>query len=148
MTRGAVAIYDWAKLHEQWELTTNVSLKAWCEAQHLNYTNASRKFTEIEREIEERHLQLAKRKLAKSAPLAADKVGDLLNSEDDNIALRASTAILDRVGLSPQSVTQNTQVNVQVNVPAMFSTNENEQELKSLLMGEQRPNAIIESSQS
>lgn len=134
MSRGAVAIHDWKTLHKQWEKTSNLTLREWCEANSISYTYASKQFTAIEREIEQHNLELARRKLAKTAPIAADAIGELLYSSDDNVKLRASMANLDRVGISPNAMA--TQVNVQVNLPSMFSNAENQSELKSLLQGE------------
>lgn len=142
MARGAVAIHDWKTLHKEWEKTTALTLREWCESQKLSYSYASKQFAAIEREIEEHQIALARRKLAKTAPQAADAIGELLYSNDDNVKLRASMANLDRVGISPNAVA--TQVNVQVNLPSMFSNAENQSELKSLLQGEQKPDDSIQ----
>lgn len=136
MGRGATAIHDWKALYKERQKATALTLREWCEANSISYTYASKQFNAIEREIEEEQIRQARRKLAKSAPIAADAISDLLYSEDDNVKLRASMANLDRVGLSPQGISQQAQVNVQVNLPSMFSSNENQSELKSLLQGE------------
>lgn len=139
MGRGAQPIHDWKTLHKERQKATGLTLREWCEANSVSYTYASKQFSAIEREIEEEQIAQARRKLAKSAPIAAEAISELLYSEDDNVKLRASMANLDRVGLSPQGISQAAQVNVQVNLPSMFSSSENQSELKSLLQGERKP---------
>ena len=132
---GAPKKYDWRDLHKKWELTLGVTLREWTEANNLSYFSTCKAFSTIDREHEERLIQLAKRRLARTAPDAAEKIGKLLDSQDDNVSLRASIANLGMVGISQQAVANQAQVNVQINMPSMFANDDNQEDLRQLLQG-------------
>ena len=133
---GAIAQHDWKKLHREWERTTGLTLQEWAAERNLNYTNTSRKFQRIDDANAENDKRLTAKILTKNGPPSARKLVELVNSEDEGVALKASTANLGMIGFSQQAAIQQAQVNVQVNVPAMFATQDNSNELKSLLQGE------------
>lgn len=97
------AVYDWPMLFSAYRKAvrdnTNTDMKAWCEQNDLadKYALVRRNFTELGR-------QIAGDRLALCAPSASERLTRIIEAEDDELALKASTAVLDRVGLSPQQV--------------------------------------------
>lgn len=141
---GRPAENNWKALHREWERTTGLTLMEFCEARTLNYTNTSRNFQKIDDANSEHDKRLTARILTKNGPDSARQLVALSNSEDEAISLKAVTANLGMIGFSAQSAVMANQVNVQVNLPAMFSNAENQAELKSLLQGELRQDGIID----
>ena len=135
---GPNSKYDWLGLKKQFEESGEKFLRPWCEKNNLPYTYCSKQFTEINRLEESENIALARRKLAKFAPQAVDRIGQLTDSEDENVKLKASTAIVDRVGLNPQAATISIQnVNAtQIQIPPMFSS-ENKDDFKRVLDGDE-----------
>lgn len=139
---GRSPIHDWMALRNEWEASGVKYLRDWCKAKivngkEINYQYASKQFAEIARLEEQENLSIARNKLARFAPKAVETIGQLTDSEDENIKLKASTAIVDRVGLNPQSATiniQNTNA-TQVIIPAMFADSSRD-DLKRMLDGE------------
>jgi hypothetical protein len=133
---GTYQKYDWLALKKKFDAEGG-TLRDFCERNKLPYTFSSKNFTEINKQEEAQNIEQARRHLARFAPKAAQAMGDLVDSEDDNIKLKASTAIVDRVGLNPQAATISIQnVNAtQINIPPMFSS-ENRDDLAKMLDGE------------
>jgi len=139
---GRSPIHDWMALRNEWEASGVKYLRDWCKSKivngkEINYQYASKQFAEIARLEEQEDIASARRKLAKFAPKAVEAIGLLTDSEDENVKLKASTAIVDRVGLNPQSATiniQNTNA-TQVIIPAMFADSSRD-DLKRMLDGE------------
>ncbi len=142
-TPGRSPVFDWLTLRNEYEASGIKFLRTWCatkiiDGKPLNYTYASKQFSEIARLEESEDVALARRKLARFAPNAAEKIGNLVDSEDENVALKASTAIVDRVGLNPQAAiinVQNTNA-VGVIIPPMFS-DDSRADLKEMLQGDE-----------
>jgi hypothetical protein len=97
------AVYDWPGLFTQYRNAVkahpDLGLKEWCSTADLGdrYALVRKNFTELGR-------QIAGDRLAICAPNAAKRLEALVEAEDDELALKASTAVLDRTGLSPQQV--------------------------------------------
>lgn len=136
---GAPLKYDWKALYDEWNRTPQSTLEQFCQKHSIGYTYASRTFKKFDDEAEARSKRLAARKLQDALPETADKLIDHIRSDDESLSLKAVIANLGINGFTPQAATQATQVNLQVNLPAMFSNAENQSELKSLLQGEQKP---------
>lgn len=115
------AVYDWPGLFTAYRaavrLCATTDLKQWCVANDLadKYNMVRTNFRELGR-------QIAGDTLALSAPNAAARVARIVDSEDDELALKASTAVMDRVGLSPQqvAVTINNQNIQAVQIPPLL----------------------------
>ncbi len=133
---------NWKALHREWERTTGLTLQDFCESRQLNYTNTSRNFQKLDDANAESDKRLTAKILTRNGPDSARKLIDLANSEDEGISLKAVTTNLGIIGFSSQAAANATQVNVQVNVPAMFATADNVNEMKSLLQGELRESDI------
>lgn len=139
---GRSPVHNWLELRNEWEASGVKYLRDWCKqkivnGKEINYQYASKQFAEIARLEEQENLSIARNKLARFAPKAVDTIGQLTDSEDENVKLKASTAIVDRVGLNPQSATiniQNTNA-TQVIIPAMFADSSRD-DLKRMLDGE------------
>jgi len=121
-TSGPPTKYDWLSLRDEFEASGAKTLQGWCGGKGVNYQYASKRFAEIGRLEEEQHLSRAKRRLSQLAPLAVEKMATLIDSEDENVQLKASLGVLDRTGNSPQAAAINLQMNtaVQINIPPMF----------------------------
>lgn len=143
---GTVAKYDWKALYREWNRTPSITLEDFCETRGLTYTYASRTFKKFDDEAAEKSKRETARILTNAGPKTALKLLEHIDSEDESISLKAVTTNLGIIGFSPQAAAQATQVNVQVNMPAMFASNDNLNELKSLLQGEQKPDGIIDQS--
>jgi hypothetical protein len=141
---GAPLKHDWKALYREWNRTPAITLEDFCETRSLTYTYASRTFKKFDDEAAEKSKRETARILTNAGPKTALKLLEHIDSADESISLKAVTTNLGIIGFSPQAAANQTQVNVQVNLPSMFSTNENMDELKSLLQGEQQPNGIIE----
>ena len=109
------------KIHEPKELKAEFdlqdeTLETWCASKKLSYTYTSRLFAKIERDEQELSINRAKRILAKSAPIAANKLIEHIDAEDQGISLKASVELLNRVGINgyaPQvNITNNNTVNM------------------------------------
>ena len=106
--------HDPESLKAAFEAQTD-TLEHWCAktlsgGKPLSYTYTSKMFAKIDRTEEERLIQKAKRLLAKSAPVAAEKLINQMESEDEGIAHKAVVDLLDRTGISkhqPQITIQN-----------------------------------------
>lgn len=135
---GPNSKYDWIQLRKDFEKSGEKFLRPWCEKNNLPYTYTSKSFTELNRIEESENIALARRKLARFAPQAAERIGELTDSQDENVKLKASTAIVDRVGLNPQAATISIQnVNAtQIQIPPMFSS-ENRDDLAKMLNGDE-----------
>lgn len=115
------AVYDWSALFTSYRTATTgmkgLDLKAWCVQNDLGdkYGVVRKNFNELSR-------QLAGDRLALCAPNAAKRLSDLLDSEDEDVSLKASTAVLDRTGFSPQqvAVTINQQTVMAVSIPPLL----------------------------
>lgn len=143
---GAIAKYDWKALYREWNRTPSITLEDFCETRGLTYTYASRTFKKFDEEAAEKSKRDTARILTNAGPKTALKLLEHIDSEDESISLKAVTTNLGIIGFSSQAALASTNVNVQVNVPAMFASQENQDELKSLLQGEQRHNGIIDQS--
>lgn len=141
---GANAQFDWKALYREWNKTHDIWLEEFCEQRGLTYTYCSRIFKKFDDAAAEKSKRETTRILTSAAPKSARTLVELLNSEDEGIKLKASTTNLGIVGFSAQAASQTAQVNVQVNLPSMFATSDNQTELKSLLQGELKANGIIE----
>lgn len=135
---GPASKHDWVALRREYEDSGEPHLLAWCTKKEISYSYASKKFSEIDRIEDMENLAVARRRLARMSPQAAQRLGELTDSEDEGTKLKASTAILDRVGLNPQAATINIQnVNAtQIQIPPMFAE-ENRDDLKQLLGGDE-----------
>lgn len=103
MKMGRPPLHNWKEIANELE-ASGKSLKVYCEEKGLSYTYASKELGELEREDAERSLALAKRRLARNAPQAAQTLVDLLYSEQEDIKLKAVGNLLDRVGLSAAAI--------------------------------------------
>lgn len=132
---GTYQKYDWLSLKKKFD-EDGGTLRAFCETNKLPYTFTSRNFTEINKQEEAQNIEQARRHLARFAPKAAQAMGDLVDSEDENVKLKASTAIVDRVGLSPQGATISLQtINaIQIQIPPMLAS-DNADDLRMMLGG-------------
>lgn len=97
------ATWDWVGLFSSWvaaqQRTQRLTLQEWCAQNDLadKYPTVMKNFREISR-------QVAGDRLSLCAPNAAERLAGLIESPDDELALKASTAVLDRTGYSPQQV--------------------------------------------
>lgn len=134
---GTYQKYDWLSLKKKFDAEGG-TLRDFCERNKLPYTFSSKNFTEINKHEEAENIEQARRHLARFAPKAVQAMGDLVDSEDENVKLKASTAIVDRVGLNPQAATISIQnVNAtQIQIPPMFSS-ENRDDLAKMLNGDE-----------
>jgi len=115
------AVYDWPGLFTAYRTAASsnkgLELKSWCASNDLadKYGIVRKNFNEMSR-------QLAGDRLALCAPNAAKRLSDLLDSEDEDVSLKASTAVLDRTGFSPQqvAVTINQQTVMAVSIPPLL----------------------------
>lgn len=116
---GGIQVYDWPQLYMEFlkERRTNprLTLQTWSNYKDLNYSFASKQFAHLAR-------LSAGETLALLAPNAAERLGALVDNKDLDIAVRVSTAILDRSGHSPQAavLTINNQNITQVKMPPLF----------------------------
>jgi hypothetical protein len=141
MALRGVKKFDWESMFADYakdskaDRSNTLTLKAWCDERNLNYSNTSKHFAELYR------LQTGD-KLAMLAPEAATKLGSLLQSKDENIAHKTSTAILDRAGYSPQSAVINIQQNAiaqaqsTLNIQPFFADQKDQDDFKLLVGGE------------
>lgn len=137
--------HDWPLLYQEFGLVQDrdptVTLARYCDDKGLSYTNCSRHFADISEAIK----VATESKLRKLAPKAVDRIGKIVDSKDDGLALKAGQAILDRAGHSPQAVTLNVQANAQANqaliIPPMFGQ-EDADELKKLLGGSEEADCL------
>ena len=95
------------------------SLQKFCEHKKLSYTYTSKQFTKIEREQNESDIAKARKLLAKRAPLAAEKLGELIDHKNPYLVLKSTVELLSKVGItsnpSPVQVnTGKTENNIQV----------------------------------
>lgn len=141
---GAPSKYDWKALYREWNRTPSITLEDFCETRGLTYTYASRTFRKFDEEAAEKSKRETARILTNAGPKTALKLLEHIDSPDESISLKAVTTNLGIIGFSAQAAANTSQVNVQVNLPSMFATSDNQSELKSLLQGEQRPNGIID----
>lgn len=125
---GAPKQYDWHGLYTEFvqqNQDKEVYLKDFCEVEDLNYQYTSKQFSKIEREIENHRLAKARRRLARLAPEAAEKLGELMGNEDAKIAQSSAISILDRAGVAPQvATTRITTINAnnaQIVIPPLFA---------------------------
>jgi hypothetical protein len=130
--------HDWEafyKAHQKSEMT----LKDYCASVEVPYFLASRNMAAIKRRVEQEQIEKARHLLAKKAPAAAERLIEVLEQEEDsNIILKASTALLDRVGVTPKAAEVNI-LNVQAGqavIAPLFSDPEMASNLKEMLGGE------------
>lgn len=115
------AVYDWPGLFTSYRhaMATNrdLDLRAWCASVDLGdrYGVVRKNFVELSR-------QLAGDRLALCAPNAAKRLAALVDSPEEDIALKASTAVMDRSGFSPQqvAVTINQQTVTAISIPPLL----------------------------
>lgn len=104
---------DWVKAKKK---TKNLSLSLWCQQRQIPYGPAAQKFKAMSQ-------LLTGEVLALTAPRAAERLAQLIEDPDPELALRASTSTLDRSGFSPQQVAIqiNNNVTQQVAIAPLFS---------------------------
>lgn len=115
------AVYDWPGLFTSYRnamaSTRDLDLRAWCNQVDLGdrYAVVRKNFVELSR-------QLAGDRLALCAPNAAKRLAGLIDSSEEDIALKASTAVMDRAGFSPQqvAVTINQQTVTAISIPPLL----------------------------
>lgn len=136
----ALRKYDFEALYKEHDQDhPNLTRQEFAALKGIGYTYLSREFHKIDEREEERYRRNAKRILLQAAPDAARGLRETANNNNTPINFRttAQTAILDRIGISPQSANlQATQVNIQVNIPPLFADSSNAQDMKALLTGE------------
>ena len=130
MPAKGVTTFDWpslcTKYREERRSNPKLTLKAWCDSNKLNYSNASKQFAEIARlETAEMGSILA--------PSAMEKLGNLLQSKDEAISSKVATAILDRTGFSPKEQIVNVQNNISMGI-ALFAS-EDREKIKTMFEG-------------
>ncbi len=96
--------HNWPELYKEFEAFGGY-LRDFCDHKTLSYTYASKHFAAIDQERNAQQIIRAKRKLANSAPKAAEKLEALLDSADESLRLKASTELLNKVGISSQTAT-------------------------------------------
>ena len=118
--------HNWKALLSEFELDfTNCkvsTMKEFAINRGLNYTLASREFSALKKERAKTYIEAAQGKLAEGSFAAANRLVSLADSEDENVAVKASVAVLDRVGISPAVAQVNVTQQVQNNLvlPPMF----------------------------
>lgn len=132
---GTVIKHDWESLKKDFD-KSNMLLRDFTSLKQISYSYASKKFSEMNA-IENAELQaMTTRKLARLGPKAVDKIGQLLDSEDENVLTKVTFGIMDRTGNSPQAATINiSNVNAtQIQIPPMLAS-DNADDLRSMLGG-------------
>lgn len=127
---GAPRQYDWEGLYAEFIKINNgkdeITLKAWTDSKGLPYTNTSRQFAKIERELENYRLRRVKRRLMHLSEKSVDTLDKLFDSTDEKILQTNAFGVLDRTGHAPQAATHyvtNIQAeNAQVIIPPLFAS--------------------------
>lgn len=131
--------FRWREFQAQKLLNPALTLRDYTTAQELPYYQASRTFTSYRRREQEEKIEEAREKLAKGAPVAAQTIVDALMSDDENVRLKAATANLDRVGLTPKTAEVNV-LNVQAGqavIAPIFADPDMAANLKAMLGGDE-----------
>lgn len=112
---AAIKEYNWPDLFKRFE-SSNLTQRQWCLDNNMNETNTAREFAALRRERAEKNIEKARMILSGAAPLAASKVREQIDSEDESISQKASFGILGAVGLSAQvaaiQINNKTDVNI------------------------------------
>ena len=115
-----IGLKDWHGMLVDYEYKlsqdSSLHLRKYAEQIGQEYTTLSRRFTELREERALAYLSGARSNLAKGAARASERLVGLIESEDENIAVKATTSLLDRVGMSPPAVALQVSQQVQHNV--------------------------------
>jgi hypothetical protein len=126
---AAKLMHNWPALLAEYDtrllLEPNFTQIAFCNEKKLDESMLSREFSRLRKSRAQIYIDQAQSKLGETAHKAANKLSNLIEmGSDDNVQFKASVAVLDRVGISPQAVQVNIQNSNQMAVvmPPMFGS--------------------------
>ena len=131
--------HDWEELLTRFENESRLAkvlLKDFALREKVNYSLISQEFVKLRKERAAKYYETAQYKFAEGSIKAADKMVSLIESADENVALKASEKVAGIAGHSPAvaqvNVTQTNQMAVVM--PPMFGAAPDG--LKALLGGQ------------
>ncbi len=124
--RGSLPKYDYYQLHKDFNKSSFQTLHEWVDnfrvtsGNEVNYTQISRNFARIDREIDEAAIERTRRKFARQAPTVADQVILDSTNEDSEIRYKNNRMVLEAVGVVGRNENK-FQVQNNVIIPALFA---------------------------